>query len=127
MVATSGCVMFRLNEALRNWRSQVKTAPTLQSVATTVASLSPRPGPASTGIVATVAAVAKKPADDGLIENLVDQLRGEGAKLFCLDNQLCLRPMDWNNLHRVNDHWRDLLAYLHRQEGDSQNGSGRQA
>lgn len=106
--------MFRLNEALRNRRSPVKNALPLQGVATMVATLSPRPGPASTRIVATVAAVAKKPVDDVRIEDLVDQLRGEGAELVCLDNQLCLRPMDWNQLHRVSDHWRDLLAYLHR-------------
>jgi hypothetical protein len=119
--------MFRLNEALRNQRSQVKTSPTLQVVATTVASLSPRHAPATTRVVATVAGVAKNSADDFRMEDLVDQLRGEGAELFYLDNQLCLRPMDWNHFHRVNDHWRDLLAYLHRHEGENQNGSGRQA
>lgn len=106
--------MFRLNEALRNRRGQVKNSQPSQVVATTVASLSPRHAPATTKIVATAAAVAKKPVDDVRIEDLVDQLRGEGAELVCLDNQLCLRPMDWNQLHRVSDHWRDLLAYLHR-------------
>jgi hypothetical protein len=119
--------MFRLNEALRNRRSQIKTAPTLHAVATTVASLSPRHAPAATPVVATVAVVAKKPVDDVCIEDLVGQLRGEGAALVCLDNQLCLRPMDWNQLHRVSDHWRDLLAYLHRHEGEDQHGSGRKA
>jgi hypothetical protein len=119
--------MFRLNEALRNWRGQVKTAPTLQGVATTVASLSPRPASAATRVVATVAVVAKNPAEDVCIEDLVDQLRGEGAELFYLDNQLCLRPMDWNHFHRASDNWRDLLAYLHWHEEDNQNGSGRQA
>lgn len=106
--------MFRLNEALRNRRSPVKNTPPLQGVATTVASLSPRLAPATTRVVATVAAVATKPVDDVRIEDLVDQLRGEGAELVCLDNQLCLRPMDWNQLHQVSDHWRDLLVYLHR-------------
>jgi hypothetical protein len=119
--------MFRLNEALRNRRSQVKNGPPLQVVATAVATLSPRPGPASTRIVATVAAVAKNPADDVQIEDLVEQLRSEGAELFYLNHQLCLRPTDWNQLHRVGVNWRDLLAYLHRHEGDTQNGSGRQA
>lgn len=108
--------MFRLNEALRNRRSQVKNSHPLQVVATTVASLSPRHAPATTRVVATVAAVAKKTADDSRMEILVDQLRSEGAELFYLDNQLCLRPTDWNHLHRVNDHWRDLLAYLHGHE-----------
>lgn len=119
--------MFRLNEALRNRRSQVKKAPPLQVVATTVATLSPRLAPAATTVVATVAVVAKKPADDVRIEILVDQLRSEGTELVCLDNQLCLRPTDWNQLNRVGANWRDLLAYLHRHKGDNQNGSGRQA
>lgn len=119
--------MFRLNEALRNRRSQVKNSHPLQVVATTVASLSPRPAPAATPVVAIVAVVAKKPADDVRIGDLVDQLRGEGAELVCLHNLLCLRPMDWNQLNRVGANWRDLLAYLHRHEGDSQNGSGRKA
>ncbi|MEB0091610.1 hypothetical protein RHM65_02165 [Pseudomonas sp. CCI4.2] len=57
----------------------------------------------------------------------MDQLRREGADLFYLDNQLCLRPMDWNQFHRVSDNWRDLLAYLHRHEEENQNGSRRQA
>lgn len=111
--------MFRLNEALRNRRGQVKNSQPLQVVATTVATLSPRPAPASTRVVTTVAVVAKNPAEDVCIEDVVDQLRGEGAELACLDNQLCLRPMDWNQFHRVNDYWRDLLAYLHRHEGDN--------
>lgn len=113
--------MFRLNEALRNRRSQVKKNPPLQVVATTVATLSPRPAPAATPVV------AKKPADDVRIEILVDQLRSECTELVCLDNQLCLRPTDWDQLNRVGANWRDLLAYLHRHKGDNQNGSGRQA
>lgn len=119
--------MFRLNEALRNRRGQVKNAPPLQVVATTVASLSPRPDPASTRLVATVAAVANNPAADVRIEDLVGQLRSEGAELFCLGKQLCLRPKDWNQFHRVNNRWGDLLAYLHRHEGEKKNGPNRQA
>jgi hypothetical protein len=119
--------MFRLNEALRNRRDQVKNTPPLQVVATTVASLSPRPAPAATRVVASVAAVAKNSADDVCMEDLVNQLRSEGADLIYLDNQLRLRPMTWNQLKRVGANWRDLLAYLHRHKEENQNGSGRQA
>lgn len=90
--------MFRLNEALRNRRAQAKNAHHLQLVATTVATLSPRSTPGTTGLVATVAAVAKNQGDSSHISDLIERLHQEGAELFCLDNRLCFRPSDWGQL-----------------------------
>lgn len=119
--------MFRLNEALRNRRAQAKNAHHLQLVATTVATLSPRSTPGTTGLVATVAAVAKNQGDSSHISDLVERLHQEGAELFCLDNRLCFRPSDWGQLLPVNGQWRELLDYLCQQAKELQDGPGRQA
>lgn len=95
---TSRYAIFRLNEALRNRRAQAKNAHHLQLVATTVATLSPRSTPGTTGLVATVAAVAKNQGDGSHISDLIERLHQEGAELFCLDNRLCFRPNDWGQL-----------------------------
>jgi hypothetical protein len=119
--------MFRLNEALRNRCAQGKTAQQLQHVAAVVATLSPRPKPDATGLVAGVAAVAKKQGNGSLIGDLIERLHQEGAELFFLDNRLCFRPSYWGQLHPVSRHWRELLAYLRQHEKDIQDGPGRQA
>lgn len=92
--------MFRLNEALRNRRAQAKNAHHLQLVATTVATLSPRSKPGTTGLVATVAAVANNQGGSSHISDLIERLHQEGAELFCLENRLCFRPSDWGQLPR---------------------------
>ncbi len=119
--------MFRLDEALRNRRAQAKNAHPLQLVATTVATLSPRSTPGTTGLVATVAAVAKNQGGSSHIIDLIERLHQEGAELFCLDNRLCFRPSDWGQLPPVNCQWRELLAYLRQQAKELQDGPGRQA
>lgn len=119
--------MFRLNEALRNRRAQGKNTQQLRLVATAVATLSPRPKPDATGLVAAVAAVAKKQGSNPSMGELIEQLREEGAELFFLDNRLCFRPSDWGQLHPVSRHWCELLAYLRRHEKEIQDGPGRQA
>lgn len=119
--------MFRLNEALRNRRAQAKNAQYLQLVATTVATLSPHSKPGTTGLVAAVAAVAKNQGNSSHISDLVERLHEEGAELFCLDNRLCFRPSDWDQLPPVNGQWRELLAYLRQQAKELQDGPGRQA
>ena len=118
--------MFRLNEALRNRRNQVKNIQSLQLVATTVATLSPCPKPDTTWFVAGVATVAKN-QQNNFVDDLIERLRGDGAELFFLGNKLFFRPSDWRQLHPVNRHWRELLAYLRQQAKEIQDGPGRQA
>ncbi|EXF95629.1 hypothetical protein HK44_023820 [Pseudomonas fluorescens HK44] len=122
--------MFRLNEALRNRRAQGKNTQQLQLVATAVATLSPRAKPDATGLVAGVAgvaAVAKNRENGSLIGDLIERLHKEGAELFCLNNRLCFRLSEWDQLDLVNRHWRELLAYLRQHEKEIQDGPGRQA
>ncbi|MBK3455747.1 hypothetical protein [Pseudomonas sp. MF6754] len=119
--------MFRLNEALRNRRAQAKNTQHLQLVATAVATLSPRSKPDTTGLVATVAAVAEYQGDSSHISDLIERLHQEGAELLCLDNRLCFRPSDWGQLSPVNSQWRELLAYLCQQAKELQDGPGQQA
>ncbi|MDQ0124397.1 hypothetical protein J2W17_003347 [Pseudomonas lini] len=119
--------MFRLNEALRNRCAQAKNTQHLQLVATTVATLSPRSKPGTTGLVAAVAAVAKKQGNGSHISDVIERLHQEGAELFIIDNRLCFRPSDWGQLTLVGHHWRELLAYLRQHEKEIQDGPGRQA
>ena len=119
--------MFNLDEALRNHLAQREKEPKVRFVAGTVATLSPRSTPGTTGLVATVAAVAKYQGDSSHISDLIERLRQEGAELFCLDNRLCFRPSDWGQLPPVNGQWRELLAYLRQQTKELQDGPGRQA
>lgn len=76
-------------------------------------------------ILSSVAAVAKNSADDVCTEDLVNQLRCEGAEPAYLDDQLYLRPTNWNQIHQLSKHWLYLLTYLFRHEKEDQNGSDR--
>ena len=73
--------MFRLNDAVRRYQAQHQPPPESRRVAASVATLSPRARPATTRVVATVAAVATPPLEPTHLARLIEQLREEGALL----------------------------------------------
>ena len=117
--------MFRLNDAVRRYQAQHQPRPALRSVATSVAALSPCFRPATTRVVATVAAVATPPLDPAYLVLLMEQLREEGALLQHQENTLLIRPTHWQQVDRLSPHWKALLLFLQTNENGEDNGSGR--
>ncbi|MGO4365772.1 hypothetical protein [Pseudomonas sp. PAB10] len=119
--------MFRLNDAVRRYQAQHQPQPELRRVATAVATLSPRARPATTRVVATVAAVATPPLTPAHIARLIKQLREEGALLQHQENALLVRPTHWQQVDRLSPHWKALLLFLQTNENGEDDGSGRSA
>ena len=108
--------MFRLNDAVRRYLAQPQPQPESRCVANAVATLSPRARPATTRVVATVAAVATPHLDTGLLARLIEQLREEGAVLQHQENALLIRPTHWRQVDRLSPHWKALLLFLQTNE-----------
>ena len=119
--------MFRLNDAVRRYQAQHQSQPESRCVATAVATLSPRPRPETTRVVATVAAVATPPLEPAHLARLIEQLREEGALLQHQDNTLLVRPTHWQQMDRLSLHWKALLLFLQTNENGDENGFGRSA
>lgn len=119
--------MFRLNDAVRRYQAQHQLQPESRRVAAYVASLSPRARPATTRVVATVAAVATPPLDPAHIALLIEQLREEGALLQHHENTLLIRPTHWRQMDRLSPHWKALLLFLQTNENGDDDGLGRSA
>ncbi|VVO91569.1 hypothetical protein PS874_02209 [Pseudomonas fluorescens] len=119
--------MFRLNDAVRRYQAQHQPQPESRRVATAVATLSPRARPATTRVVATVAAVATPPLDPAHLARLIEQLREEGALLQHQENALLIRPTHWQQLDRLSPYWKALLRFLQTIENGDDDGSGRSA
>ncbi|QXG41883.1 hypothetical protein [Pseudomonas viridiflava] len=117
--------MFNLDEALRNHLAQRQKVPKARFVAATVATLSPRSKPGRAGIVATVADVATFRRTITSTTAIIRWLKEEGAHLYVIENRLCFRPTDWDQLAIVSAHWRALLHDLAAVDQEQQNGSGR--
>ena len=114
--------MFRLNDAVRRYQAQHQAPPESRPVAT----LSPRARPATTRVVATVAAVATPPQEPTHLALLIEQLREEGALLQHQENALLIRPTHWQQVDRLSPHWKALLLFLQTNE-NGDDGSGRSA
>ncbi|MBM3108862.1 hypothetical protein IIE18_27460 [Pseudomonas sp. V1] len=119
--------MFRLNDAVRCYQAQHQSQSETRRVAASVATLSPRARPATTRVVATVAAVATPPLGLADIALLIEQLREEGALLQHQENALLIRPTHWRQMDRLSPHWKALLLYLQNNENGDDDGSGRSA
>lgn len=119
--------MFRLNDAVRRYQAQHQSPPESRRVAASVATLSPRARPATTRVVATVAAVATPPLDPVLLARLIEQLREEGALLQHHKNALLIRPTHWQQVDRLSPYWKALLRFLQTNENGDEDGSGRSA
>ena len=119
--------MFRLNDAVRRYQAQHQPQPESRRVAASVATLSPRARLETTGVVATVAAVATPPLDPAHIAMLIEQLREEGALLQHLENALLIRPTHWQQMDRLSPHWKALLLFLQTNEHGDDDGSSRSA
>ena len=117
--------MFNLDEALRNHLAQRQKKPKTQSVAASVAILSPRSKPGGTGVVAGVAGVATLRKTITSTTAIIQWLKEEGAHLYVTDNTLCFRPTDWAQLDIVSTQWRALLHDLAAVDQEQKNGSGR--
>ncbi len=116
--------MFRLNDAVRRYQAQHQSQPESRHVAASVATLSPRPRPETTRVVATVATPHLEPAHLAL---LIEQLREEGALLQHHENALLIRPTHWQQVDRLSPHWKALLLFLQTNEHGDDDGSGRSA
>ena len=119
--------MFRLNDAVRRYQAQHQPRPELRRVAASVAILSPRSRPATTGVVATVAAVATPSIEPAHLARLIEQLREEGALLQHQENALLVRPTHWQQVDRLSPHWKALLLFLQTNENGDDDGTGRSA
>ena len=119
--------MFRLNDAVRRYQAQHQPPPESRRVAASVATLSPRARPATTRVVATVAAVATPPLDPANLALLIEQLREEGALLQHQEDALLVRPTHWQQVDRLSPHWKALLLFLQTNENGEDDGSGRSA
>lgn len=119
--------MFRLNDAVRRYQTQHQLQPESRHVATSVATLSPRPRPETTRVVATVAAVATPHLEPAHLALLIEQLREEGALLQHQENALLIRPTHWQQMDRLSLHWKALLLFLQTNENGDENGFGRSA
>lgn len=119
--------MFRLNDAVRRYQAQHQTGPALRCVATPVAALSPYARPATTRVVASVAAVATPALGSGDINLLIQQLREDGALLQHQKNALLIRPTHWQQMEKISLHWKALLLFLQTNENGDDDGSGRSA
>jgi len=125
--------MFRLNDAVRRYQAQHQPPPESRRIAASVATLSPRPRPETTRVVATVAtvatvaAVATPPLDPAYLVLLMEQLREEGALLLHYKNALLIRPTHWQQLDRLSLHWKALLLFLQTNENGDDDGTGRSA
>ena len=117
--------MFNLDEALRNHLAQRQKEPKARFVAATVATLSPRPKPGRTRVVAGVAGVATTHKTITSTTAIIQWLKEEGAHLYVSDNRLCFRPTDWAQLAIVSAHWQALLHDLAAVDQEQKNGSGR--
>lgn len=119
--------MFRLNDAVRRYQAQHQTRPALRCVATSVAVLSPCTRPATTRVVASVAAVATPVLGPVDIGQLVHQLREEGAMLRYQQNALIIRPTHWHQTDKISAHWKAVLRFLQDTENGEADGTGRPA
>jgi len=119
--------MFRLNDAVRRYQAQHQSQPESRRVAASVAPLSPRARPGTTRVVATVAAVATPPLEPANIALLIQQLREEGALLQHQGNTLLFRPTHWQQVDRLNPHWKTLLLFLQNYANGGDHGLGRSA
>ena len=119
--------MFRLNDAVRRYQAQHPSPPESRRVAASVATLSPRPRPETTRVVATVAAVATPPLEPANLALLIEQLREEGALLQHHENTLLIRPTHWRQMDRLSPHWKALLLFLQTNENGEDDGAGRSA
>lgn len=119
--------MFRLNDAVRDYQTQHHTRPALQCVATSVAAVSPCFKPATTRVVATVAAVATPSLGPTHIGLLIHQLREEGATLQHQQNALLIRPTHWQQMDKISTYWKAVLRSLEDNENGEADGTGRPA
>lgn len=119
--------MFRLNDAVRRYQAQHQPPLESRRVAASVATLSPRPRPEATRVVATVAAVATPPLTHANLAHLIEQLREEGALLQHHKNTLLIRPTHWQQVDRLSPHWKALLLFLQSNENGDDDGTGRSA
>lgn len=119
--------MFRLNDAVRRYQAQHQTRPALRCVATSVAILSPCTRPATTRVVASVAAVATPVLGPVDIGQLVHQLREEGAMLRHQQHALLIRPTHWQQVNKISAHWKAVLRFLQDTENGEADGTGRPA
>lgn len=119
--------MFRLNDAVRRYQAQHQSPPESRRVAASVATLSPRARPATTRVVATVAAVATPPIEPANLALLIKQLREEGALLQHQENTLQVRPTHWQQVDMISPHWKALLLFLQTNENGDDDGLGRSA
>ncbi|WP_122446804.1 hypothetical protein [Pseudomonas viridiflava] len=108
--------MFRLNDAVRRYQAQHQSQPESRHVAASVATLSPRARPETKRVVANVAAVATSPLAPANLALLIKQLREEGALLQHHKNALLIRPTHWQQVDRLNPHWKALLLFLQTNE-----------
>ncbi|USS55421.1 hypothetical protein [Pseudomonas kermanshahensis] len=119
--------MFRLNDAVRRYQAQHRPPDKLRCVATTAPTLSPRTNPDTSGVVASVAAVATPASESIDFARLIEQLQEEGALLQCSENALLIRPANWGQLESVSAHWKALLLLLQTSDQGEDNGAGRSA
>ena len=119
--------MFRLNDAVRRYQAKHQSQPESWRVAASVATLSPRARPATTRVVATVAAVATPPLEPTQLALLIEQLREEGALLQHQENDLLIRPTHWRQVDRLSPHWKALLLFLQTNENGDDDDLGRSA
>ena len=77
--------------------------------------------------VATVAAVATPPLEPANLALLIEQLREEGALLQHHENALLIRPTHWQQVDRLNPHWKALLLFLQTNENGDDDGLGQSA
>ncbi|MBD9458787.1 hypothetical protein IB241_13960 [Pseudomonas sp. PDM05] len=119
--------MFRLNDAVRRYQAQHQTRPALRCVATSVAVLSPCTRPATTRVVASVAAVATPALGSDDIDLLIQQLREDGALLLHQQNALLIRPTHWQQVDKISPHWKAVLRFLQDTENGEADGTGRPA
>ncbi|AZL66902.1 MULTISPECIES: hypothetical protein [Pseudomonas] len=119
--------MFRLNDAVRRYQAQHRSPTELRCVATTAPTLSPRAIPDTTGVVASVAAVASATPEPIDLAQLIEQLQEEGALLLHSENALFFRPAHWGQLDSVSAHWKVLLRFLQTNVQGEDNGTGRSA
>ena len=119
--------MFRLNDAVRRYRAQHRLPTELRCVATRAPTLSPCADPDTTGIVASVAAVATPTSESVDLARLIEQLEAEGALLQHSENALLIRPADWGQLDSIGPHWKALRLHLQTNDQGEDNGAGRSA
>lgn len=119
--------MFRLNDAVRRYQAQHQPPQESRRVAASVVTLSPRPRPETTRVVATVAAVATPPLTSANLALLIEQLREEGALLQHQENTLLIRPTHWQQVDRLSPHWKALLLFLQTNENGDDDDLGRSA